>query len=223
MKKNIVKIFMAVAIIAGTSSCKNNENKSNTQDAQEVAEASNESVAYTVDPEASEIEWIGKKPAGQHMGTIGFAEGTFMANDSLIESGNFTIDMTSINVTDLEGDDKSDLEAHLKGTVEGKEGDFFNINQYPEATFEVTDLKESDGKTMLSGNLTIKDKTNNITFPVSIKKSDDAYTITSDEFTIDRTNWDVNYGSKSVFDSLGDNFINDDITLKFTIRADKKA
>ena len=109
------------------------------------------------------------------------------------------------------------------GTVEGKEGDFFNVNEFPEATFEVTGISETDGKTMMEGNLTIKDETKNISFPVSINKTDDGYEISSEEFTIDRTNWNVNYGSKSVFDSLGDNFIYDDITLKLDIKADKKA
>ena len=73
-------------------------------------------------------------------------EGTFKANDSIIESGNFTIDMMSIEVTDLEGDDKKSLEAHLKGTVEGKEGDFFNVLKYPTANFVVTGVADVDGK-----------------------------------------------------------------------------
>tara|TARA_B100000700_G_scaffold304298_1_gene376807 strand:- start:2571 stop:3245 length:675 start_codon:yes stop_codon:yes gene_type:complete len=224
MKKNILKGFMALSLIVGLGSCKNNNNHdSKAEDAKEVAEATAESMEYVVDTTASSISWIGKKPAGQHTGTIKVEEGTFKANDSIIESGNFTIDMMSIEVTDLEGDDKKNLEAHLMGTVEGKEGDFFNVNEFPEATFEVTGISETDGKTMMEGNLTIKDETKNISFPVSINKTDDGYEISSEEFTIDRTNWNVNYGSKSVFDSLGDNFIYDDITLKLDIKADKKA
>ena len=223
MKKNIVKGFLALSLIVGLGSCKNNNgHESEAADAKEAAEATSESMEYVVDTTASSISWIGKKPTGEHTGTIKVAEGTFMANDSIIESGNFTIDMMSIEVTDLEGDDKKDLEAHLMGTVEGKEGDFFNVNEHPEATFEVTGISEKEGKTMMEGNLTIKGETKNISFPVSINKTNDGYEISSEEFTIDRTNWNVNYGSKSVFDSLGDNFIYDDITLKLDIKANKK-
>ncbi|WBL21435.1 YceI family protein [Zunongwangia sp. HRR-M8] len=224
MKKNIVKGFMALSLIVGLGSCKNNNGQeTSAEDAKEAAEATAESMEYTVDTTASTISWIGEKPTGQHTGTIQVSEGTFMANDSIIESGNFTIDMTSIEVTDLEGDDKKSLEAHLMGTVEGKEGDFFNVNEYPDASFEVTGISETEGKMMLEGNLTIKDETKNISFPVSINKTDSGYEISSEEFKIDRTNWNVNYGSKSVFDGLGDKFIYDDITLKLDIKANKKA
>ncbi|WBL26617.1 YceI family protein [Zunongwangia sp. HGR-M22] len=224
MKKNIVKGFMALSLIVGLGSCKNNNGQeTSAEDAKEAAEATAESMEYTVDTTASTISWIGEKPTGQHTGTIQVSEGTFMANDSIIESGNFTIDMTSIEVTDLEGDDKKSLEAHLMGTVEGKEGDFFNVNEYPDASFEVTGISETEGKMMLEGNLTIKNETKNISFPVSINKTDNGYEISSEEFKIDRTNWNVNYGSKSVFDGLGDKFIYDDITLKLDIKANKKA
>ncbi|MDN3593353.1 YceI family protein [Zunongwangia endophytica] len=224
MKKNIVKGFMALSLIVGLGSCKNNNgHETSAEDAKEAAEATAESMEYTVDTTASTISWIGEKPTGQHTGTIQVSDGTFMANDSIIESGNFTIDMTSIEVTDLEGDDKKSLEAHLMGTVEGKEGDFFNVNEYSDASFEVTGISETEGKMMLEGNLTIKEETKNIFFPVSINKTDNGYEISSEEFKIDRTNWNVNYGSKSVFDGLGDNFIYDDITLKLDIKANKKA
>ncbi|MDX1472244.1 MAG: YceI family protein, partial [Flavobacteriaceae bacterium] len=59
--------------------------------------------------------------------------------------------------------------------------------------------------------------------PVTVTDNGDTVTLTSDTFTIDRTKWDVNYGSKSVFDNLGDNFINDDIELKINITADKES
>ncbi|MFV8279972.1 YceI family protein, partial [Christiangramia marina] len=176
---------------------------------------------YKVDTTASTIEWQGSKPTGNHTGTIAVKEGTFMATDSTIQSGTFVIDMQSIEVTDLEGEEKSNLEAHLMGTVEGKEGDFFNVQEYPEATFEVTGITEEEGTTMLQGNLTMKEVTKNISFPVTISKNNDTYTISSKDFSIDRTKWNVNYGSKSVFEGLGDKFINDEIQLTINLEAKK--
>jgi polyisoprenoid-binding protein YceI len=111
----------------------------------------------------------------------------------------------------------------LKGTVEGKEGDFFNVTQFPTGAFEVTGVSDEGGKTMLSGNLTLKGVKQNITFPVSVANVGDELTITSDAFTIDRTKWGVNYGSKTVFDNLGDKFISDEIELKINVVAYKKA
>lgn len=221
MKKTVLNIFTIAAIGLATVGCKNENKEAQTTDAQEVAGATMEAVAFQVDTTASVINWKGEKPTGTHTGTIKLSEGTFKANDSLIESGTFTIDMNSIEDTDLEGEDKLNLEKHLKGTVEGKEGDFFNVNKYPTGTFEVTGVSEMDGKKMLQGNLTLKDVTKNISFPVSIKMNGDTIEITSEKFDIDRTKWNVNYGSKSVFDGLGDNFIYDEIELMLDIKAKK--
>ncbi|SKB66132.1 Polyisoprenoid-binding protein YceI [Salegentibacter holothuriorum] len=221
MKKSILSTFVIAAFLTVVIGCKNDKNKAETSEAKDAATAQAEAMEFKVDTATSIIEWKGSKPTNTHTGTIKFTEGTFSANDSVIESGNFVIDMQSITVTDLEGKDKKDLEAHLMGTVEGKEGDFFNAPKYPEATFEVTEITEKEGQKMLSGNLTIKEKTKNITFPVSINQSDDSIEITSEEFSIDRTNWNVNFGSKSVFDGLGDNFVSDDITLKINLKATK--
>lgn len=221
MRKSILSTFIIAAFLMVVVGCKNDKNKAETSEAKDAATAQAEAMEFKVDTSASTIEWQGSKPTGEHTGTINLTEGTFSANDSIIESGSFVIDMLSINVTDLEGEDKRDLEAHLMGTVEGKEGDFFNATKYPEATFEVTGITEENDQKMLSGNLTIKEKTKNITFPINIERSGDDIQITSEEFTIDRTNWDVNFGSRSVFDGLGDNFVSDDITLKINLKATK--
>ena len=99
--------------------------------------------------------------------------------------------------------------------------DFFDVEKYPSAGFEITSLEEVEGKMMLSGNLTLKETKNNVTFPVSITHEGDSMTLTSETFTIDRTKWNVEYGSKSIFDNLGDKFINDDIELTIKVMATK--
>ncbi|MBT8319677.1 MAG: YceI family protein [Gramella sp.] len=219
------RIFLNAFVIAGlglaVTGCKNNNNEAEVAEEKEVATAEAEAMLFKVDAAESVIEWEGEKPTGTHTGTIKVANGSFKANDSVIESGTFVIDMKSIAVTDLEGKEKSNLEAHLKGTVEGQEGDFFNVNEYPEATFEVTGITEEEGQAMLQGNLTLKGETKNISFPVTISREGENITINSEKFTIDRTKWNVNYGSKSVFEGLGDKFINDDVALQINLKANK--
>jgi len=221
MKRFFLNTFIVAGLGLAVTGCKDNNKEADMSEAKEVATAEAESMEFAVDTAASVIEWKGEKPTGTHTGTIKVTDGSFMANDSVVESGTFVIDMKSIEVTDLEGDEKSNLEAHLKGTVEGKEGDFFNVTEFPEATFEVTGVMEKEGQSMLQGNLTIKEETKNVSFPVSISKDGENIEITSEEFTIDRTKWNVNYGSKSVFDGLGDKFINDEIVLTINLKAKK--
>lgn len=221
MKKTVLNFFMIASIAIASVGCKNDNREARTEEARDAAIANAEAVEYHVDPNSSVIEWEGRKPTGTHTGTIDIAEGSFYANDSIVESGTFVIDMNSITVTDLEGEDRENLEAHLKGTVEGKEGDFFNVNEYPDAQFEVTGISEENGQTMLQGNLTMRGETKNVEFPVNIDRNDNGIELTSETFTIDRTKWKVNYGSKSVFDSLGDNFINDEITLTIKVKANR--
>ncbi|MFL0354648.1 YceI family protein [Xanthomarina sp. GH4-25] len=223
MKKRFTNILTIVAIAVSVVACKKAK-EANTSEAEPAAVAESTSQKYVTDVNASTIEWKGFKPTATHNGTIKIDTGVFQVMDNKLQSGTFLIDMASIEVLDLEGEYKTNLENHLKGTVEGKEGDFFNINQFPSAAFEISSVESLEaGKTMLSGNLTIKGIENNISFPVTVSNEGDKLTISSESFTIDRTKWGVNYGSKSIFDNLGDKFINDEMELKINIVAFKKA
>lgn len=221
MKRNLL-LVASVLSFAFATSCKNDKNL-NADNAVEAGAASDEAVSYMVDTAASVIEWTGSKPTGKHNGTIKLSGGNLFMNGDVPESGNFTIDMSTITVLDLKsGDGKEDLEAHLKGANQGADADhFFNTGKFPVGRFEITRVKKADGKTLIEGNLTIKETTKNIKIPASVTIQGDQLTIVSDEFAIDRTLWNVNYGSKSVYDNLGDKFINDNIDLKVTIKASK--
>lgn len=210
MKSTLLKITLLTFIAVGAFSCKNTEKETETA-LEEGAEATAMASEYKVDAAASQIMWEGAKPTGTHHGTIKIASGTVHVNEGKVEAGNFVIDMNSINDEDLEGDQKANLEAHLKGTAEGKEGDFFNVKEFPTATFEMTGIENN----MVKGNLTIKNKTNAIEFPATVTMEGDKMMLKSEAFEIDRTKWDVNYGSKSIFPNLGDKFIND--TMKITV------
>lgn len=224
MKKIILQMVLVAFIAAGAVACKEKEN--NTDTANIDAETENVEVSapvanFVVNAADSQIMWKGAKPLGSHNGTIDIASGTMTAEGTSITGGTVTIDMMTITDLDLEGGMKESLENHLKGTVEGKEGDFFNVNKYPTSTFEITGSSVVNGQTMVTGNLTIKEKTNEISFPATVAMDGDNLTLTSETFTIDRTKWDVNYGSKSIFDNLGDKFINDEVELTISVVATK--
>lgn len=220
MKKRLVTVFSIVAITLTQVSCKSDTKKTEATAAEPVAVSENTAVKYNIDTDNSVIEWKGFKPTGTHNGTVKIDTGVLTTEGDELTSGTVVIDMNTIISLDAEGDQKDNLEAHLKGTVEGKEGDFFNVTEFPSAGFEITGIKKDEsGKDILSGNLSLKGIKKNVSFPVTVTKNGDVLTLVSDTFTIDRTQWGVNYGSKSVFDNLGDKFINDGIELKITVKA----
>lgn len=217
MKKVILSLVMISALVL--TSCKK---ESNAGEAEEVASASEDATPYVLVADASTIEWVGSKPAGKHNGTIAVSNGEIFLNNGKIESGKFTIDMSTINVLDLAaGEGKEDLEAHLKGTAEGKEDHFFDVAKYPEATFEITSVNTVEGQTNVEGNLTMKGITKNVKFAATILVDGESLSLTSDNFVINRTDWGVNYASKSIFDDLKDKFVDDNIELKVAVKASK--
>lgn len=165
-----------------------------------------------VDTSKSVIVWKGHKVTGSHEGTLQLKDGAFDYENGVLTGGSFTIDMTSINCTDLEGDSKGSLEGHLKS------GDFFGVEKFPTATFKITKVspKGTPGDYKVIGDLTIKGITKEIKFYTNVKDSDAANTATAD-IKIDRTDFGVRYGSGSFFDSLGDKTIYDEFDLNVTI------
>ena len=95
------------------------------------------------------------------------------------------------------------------------------MNEFPFANFEITSVTGEGSKLTVSGNLTIKDKTHNIEFPAVISYEGNDMHLKSEAFSIDRTKWGVNYGSKTIFGDLGDKFINDEIELVVELHASK--
>ena len=157
-----------------------------------------------VNTSASTIEWLGKKIGGQHNGNIQVKNGYFDMNGDQISSGEIIIDMTTITNADLTNQDyNKKLVGHLKSD------DFFGVATYPTASFKVTNAsKFTNGKAMVSGELTIKGKTESIDFEVMRKGNEYSTTL-----EVDRSKFDVRYGSNSFFDNLGDKAINDIFTL----------
>jgi len=183
--------------------------------------APTEGKEYKVGPDFARIYWEASKPNGTHNGTITLSEGSLYASNGKITSGNFIIDMSSIQVADLTGEEKANLEAHLKGTETESAQDFFNTTKYPTGKFEITSVQDSvfkDGSNFFfKGNLTLLDKTKEVAIPANVIFNEGSITVMSSTFTINRTDWGITYKSKNIFKELGDKFINDDIVLKLKV------
>lgn len=185
--------------------------------------AKTEGTKYAVNAAVSKVMWTGAKPTGSHSGTIDVMAGEISATGGMVTGGSFTLDMTSINVTDLEGDKKAGLEGHLKGSSDKNKNDFFNVSDFPTAKFEITKVtkKEGDptGNALVYGNLTMKGQTKQVAFTAMTDIKDGMVRVSTPEFKINRTDWGIQYGSPSFFEGLKEKAINDDITLKVSLVA----
>ena len=217
MKKNILTILTFVTLTLITTSCKDTAKEAVTTEAKEIVkELKVTSENYTIDAANSIIEWIGSKPTESHNGTLGIKSGALNLTGGAVSGGKVIIDMNAITVLDIPADKKGNgkLVGHLKND------DFFGVETHPTATFEVTGTSNAEGKTLLSGNLTLKGITHNVTFPITISNNEKNITLTSETFSIDRTKWGIKFKSKT-FGELGDKFIKDNIELKVTLKAIK--
>ena len=193
--------------------------------ASDATEAAAESTGkeYTVSTDAASISWVGSKPGGEHNGTVKVSNGTLSVENGQVTAGSFVIDMTSIEVLDLAGDEKGYLETHLKGLGKPEEADhFFNTAVHPQATFDIVSVMtatDTTYNTEVKGNLTIKGITKEVTIPANITVNDSIVVVTTEQFMINRTDYGVNFNSKSIFDNLGDKFINDEIKLQIMVEA----
>jgi len=117
----------------------------------------------TVKVKESSVVWKGYKVGGEHTGTVGLKSGSLTFDGKTLTGGNFTIDMTSLGSTDLEGEYKGKLDGHLKSD------DFFGVEEFPTATLEITSVSGKDGSYNVNANITIKGKTEAISFPMIVK------------------------------------------------------
>src|SRR5690606_17319264 len=112
MKSTLLKTTLLAIVLVGVTSCKNS-GKETELEIEAPAEASETASEYIVDTAASQILWEGSKPGTIHHGTVGLSSGVLLVNEGELEAGNFVIDMNTITDEDLEGEYKTNLEAHL--------------------------------------------------------------------------------------------------------------
>lgn len=169
---------------------------------------------YKVDLKESQVKWTGKKVSGQHFGTINFKKGNLTVDGSSISSGDFEIDMQSIVDTDLENEAwNSKLVGHLKSD------DFFSVEKFPVSSLILTKVEKVAGTNYrFSGNLSIKGMTHPVAFDAKVELNTGKLVATG-IIRVDRTLYDIRYGSGKFFSSLGDNMIDDFFTLDFKLVA----
>jgi len=177
-----------------------------------AGQKSEEQSTLKVDTKASKVFWTGKKVTGEHSGYISISDGSLSVKDGLISEATIKIDMNTIENTDLEGEWKEKLIGHLKSE------DFFSVEKNPIATFTVKSVKQVGAQNQVTGDLAIKGISNEISFPVDMKMSDGLLTANGTA-KIDRTKWNIRYGSGKFFDSLGDNMIYDEFEIRFELVA----
>lgn len=161
-----------------------------------------------VDNAKSTINWLAKKVTGQHNGTVNLKEGALVFKGGKLKGGSFTVDMTSLTATDLTGEYLGKLNGHLKSD------DFFSTQKFPTSTlvFKTIAAKAKDVYTV-TADLTIKGITNPVTFDITVTDNSASTTL-----KVDRTKYDIKYGSKSFFESIGDKAIYDEFELAVALK-----
>ena len=171
---------------------------------------------YQVATSASKAEWTGNKTLIKDYydsGSIMIKSGSLTVAENKITVGEIIFDMASIAATKTgRGDGEDMLSTHLKSA------DFFDVVKYPEAKFVVKEMYYAVDTWMLSGDLTMKATTSPISMPVTVAMENGNLVLTG-EASVDRTIWNVRYGSGKFFTGLGDKIINDIFTLKFKVVA----
>ena len=239
--KNLKSTLAIAALAVFAVACGPKGQTVETSEAKEVASA-NDATAVAVNTANSVITWIGSKPAGKHNGTIAITGGEILTNDSEIVGGSFTIDINSLVVLDMPAE--SEYNAKLKGHL--LSADFFDAANHPTASFEVTSVApfnaaeveadkeqyETENKPsalseimvsnpthFISGNLTMRGTTKNITFPAYVSIVDGKI-VAKANFNIDRTEWGFMYGNEaSIADKAKDSFVYDTVNVGFELEA----
>jgi polyisoprenoid-binding protein YceI len=161
-----------------------------------------------VNADQSKLEWKAYKVTGSHNGEIDLKDGYLLMENGMLVGGQFTIDMTTIDVQDLEGEYKQKLENHLRSD------DFFSVDKHNTATIELTNVvpRGNGSEYKINGNLTIKGKTAPVKF-IAKMEGDKAMA----DIEVDRSEYDVKYGSGTFFDNLGDKTIYDIFDMNVTL------
>lgn len=163
-----------------------------------------------------QLQWTGTKVGGQHSGSVKVKGGEISASNGQVSAGTVMVDMSSITVTDLKaGEGKEKLEGHLKA------GDFFDTAAHPTATFKVSSASGSGTSMSIVGDLTIKGITKSITIPANVAMAGDKISVVTPSFKINRTDWDVKYGS-GLIGTAADKIIHDEIALVLSLSGQAK-
>jgi len=171
---------------------------------------------YQANTGSSVVVWTGYKVTGKHTGTVKVKSGNVQFTNGVLTGGSFEMDMNSITCTDLEGEWAGKLVGHLKSD------DFLGVASYPTASLTITRAipQDSKGNYKIIGNLTIKGTTKEVKFFANAVEANGGVTA-GGKITVDRSEYNMRYGSGSFFDGLGDKTIYDEFDLQVTLVANK--
>jgi polyisoprenoid-binding protein YceI len=215
-----VAFFSVVLLFTACSDAPKGDQATVTTAKETASQASGET--YKVDTIASAVRFIGNGVGKNHPGTFSLATGALAIADNEVKGGEFVIDMASMQVEEQAEMFQTKLKGHLLSP------DFFDVEKWGTAKFEITDIKpySPNGKDSsvvaganytVSGNFTLKDTTQNITFPAKVNITSDSVTALAN-FDIDRTQWGMRYGNDK---SLGDKFISETVNVQLNLKAVK--
>ena len=160
-------------------------------------------ITKKVNVETSVVIWTGYKVTGQHEGTITLKEGALLFENETLTGGNFIIDMTTINTTDLQGGAKNRLDSHLKNEH------FFDVDKHKTAAMTFKDVKPNGKSYLIKADLTIKGITKEISFNMAVSENS-----ATANLKIDRTEFNITYKSFSLGNVLKDKAIYDEFDLR---------
>jgi len=179
--------------------------------------------AFAVDVEKSVVRWVGRNLVNQHDGTVGLSEATIELDRGRLVGGKAVIDMSSIHCRDIEDHSLAKvLIDHLRT------GDFFLVDSYPTATFELGAAKPIDAAApgspnyRIEGTLNLRGRSAKLEFPALLGFSDTTIALQA-HFDFDRVQWGSKYGSGRVFEALGQHLVNDLISISFQLAAPLKS
>lgn len=179
---------------------------------------------FQLDPEKSVIRWTGKNLLNHHEGTVHFSGGEIVLNQGRLVRAGFTINMRSLACSDL-----TDASFNAKLIQHLMDADFFEVAKWPDATFTAESVSPIASATpgtpnyKLTGLLTLRGKTDELTFPAIIGSHDGETLGAQAEVNFDRTRWGAIYGSGKFFDRLGQHLVNDLVHVHLKIVAVKQA
>ncbi|VFA43787.1 YceI family protein [Chryseobacterium indologenes] len=218
MRKKLFSLAIPALFIAAVMvSCK--KDKPLTSESNEVT-TTKEGSQYTLDTLNSKVEWKGykvfKSENTSHFGTIKFESGDVTVKEGKLESGKFVADMNSLTSVDLKDspEDLGKLNGHLKS------GDFFEVEKFPTASFEITKVTpatEGDYNTLLDGNLTIKGITKPVQFKANVSVKDGEVSVATEPKDIKREEFGVKFQTPAE-----NGVIKDEVTLQISVKALEK-
>lgn len=212
--KNTTTLIVLFAFLVGITftSC-------SSSNADQVENTPKEAVVLAeIESHGSYVHWTGSKViGGSHEGTIDIKSADFQYEGNVLKRGTILIDMSTLKNTDLEGEWNDKLVGHLISP------DFFAVDSIPEASFAITNSKAIDaqGNYELTGEMTIKGITKTESFEAHIQNGTNLDVATA-SIELDRTDYDVKYGSSNFFEGLGDKAISDDFELTIRIETPKR-